>query len=433
MRFFPKLCAIAALATASTPAFADFTVRLTGATAFRNQSNSAILSMFGGEANVRIAHNGGNTKPTGLENLNNCTRAIFKGSYLSQQVTVKIVWTGSVGGLRSVADQTPLGALPDSVLPVGNGFTNAVTGASGTESPNLTADFAFSDVRQENTNANTSPALPEPTQVGVVPFTWMKNPTTHAGVTNMDGQKARLLFTNGYAPVSIWTGNPADSTTYVLVTGRNDDSGTRAEVLAETQYGVFNLVRQFYASALTKADTTADNPQNPVAGGAIQTLTLWPTSGYGVSLNTTEGNGGYNSSTRSANVITKTTASVTTAASSATLHPGVSAGSAGLVVYGDMTTWRTAFAGNASVQRLSYEGVSYDDSAADAPKVYNGTYTYWSYEQLYEKNGGLSGDLGTFRDDLVAAIQGNLGPLSAGLPTTSMNVARDTDGGLVGF
>ena len=96
-----------------------------------------------------------------------------------------------------------------------------------------------------------------------------------------------------------------------------------------------------------------------------------------------------------------------------------------------MTTWRAVETAATGGRRLSYEGVSYDDSAADAPKIYNGLYTYWSYEQLYEKN-GLDPALIQFRDDLVSNIQSGLGPLTAGLSLDLMNVARDTDGGLVG-
>jgi hypothetical protein len=412
-----KLLALAGiLGGAASAEAADYTVRICGATAFRNNIHAAIQTLFGSDT---ICHNHASA-------LNSATRSIIRGTYGGDTVTVKMVWLGSAHGVSALASGTDIDFLSDAGL---GGVGTTTPNYSTPETTHVAADFALSDVRQESTTAANAPTLDTSYNVAVVPFTWLKNATTIAGVTNVDGQKARLLFTSGFAPAWIFTGNPAN-TQFLILTGRNDESGTRGEALAETQYGTATPVRQFYASAITKPDTTADTPSAPTNGGTITTLTLWPTTGYGLSSVVAEGNGGYTSGSFVRSIMTKTSAVVTTAASSPAIHPGVSGGSVGLLTYIGMGDATAAITANPSVSRLSYEGVSYDDTLATVDRVYRGQYTYWSYEVMYEKNGGAGVD--TFRDDLLTTVEAGLGVGTQGLKITDMQVSRSEDGGLVG-
>jgi hypothetical protein len=72
-----------------------------------------------------------------------------------------------------------------------------------------------------------------------------------AGITNMTDQLHQTLWSTGSMPASMFTGN-LDDTTTVLATGRNNGSGTRATILAETGYGAITNVVQY--NAVTSGD-----------------------------------------------------------------------------------------------------------------------------------------------------------------------------------
>ncbi|NQX00863.1 hypothetical protein HQ447_09400, partial [bacterium] len=81
---------------------------------------------------------------------------------------------------------------------------------------------------------------------------------------------------------------------------------------------------------------------------------------------------------------------------------------------------------------VKLDGIAAGDdvmSAADLAKVTNGSYTAWSYQQMYRRNDIVSGDAVTVYNGIKAAIPANLG--AAGIALSSMAAGREFDGGVV--
>ena len=87
---------------------------------------------------------------------------------------------------------------------------------------------------------NTSSPVLAVQNVGVVTFKFVKNIRAPASLTNMTPLLAQALWANGKLPLSMWSGNPSDSNTFVYATGRDPDSGTRKTTFLET--GIQNFL-----------------------------------------------------------------------------------------------------------------------------------------------------------------------------------------------
>jgi hypothetical protein len=274
--------------------------------------------------------------------------------------------------------------------------------------------------------------------VGIVAFAMITNEGAPANFENTTIQQCRALWANGIQPLSLFTGDPAD-TKYVLATGRNDGSGTRSAYLTEWTYGAANLVNQFTAvnggtsgNTITKLTLV---PADGIGSGAFSTnrtsdaSTLWG--------NTNVGNGGYSSSSALRTLMGLTSANVT-------VYNGVD--QAPDLENQDilLLTWlSTADAKNAADNGgkiLAYNGVkvtpitaagSYQNSGfneADFKKIATGAYSAWSYQHLYY-HGSLSANEQTWYD----AMKNNY--LPSGLQITSngvrlgdVTVSRPDDG-----
>jgi hypothetical protein len=68
-------------------------------------------------------------------------------------------------------------------------------------------------------------------------------------------------------------------------------------------------------------------------------------------------------------------------------------------------------------------------TAADKAKVTLGAYTAWSYQQMYARNGSLTGATNTIYNGIKNNIGANIG--SAGIPSGDMIAGREEDGGVV--
>ncbi len=131
----------------------------------------------------------------------------------SQTVTVFCNYNGSVQGVHALTANDTLLYL-----------TNDLSNFSNTNTISHTADIAFSDVDQLSTTF-TSPALIS-TNVGVLPFCWVRSINCPTTVSNITMQQIQQLWGTGFIPASYFTGNTND-TTSIFMTGRNKDSGTR--------------------------------------------------------------------------------------------------------------------------------------------------------------------------------------------------------------
>lgn len=428
MKPTPFVAGLSALALATT-AYADVTVNITGATAFRAASLASIKAKYVASGQpFKFAHDqatAGGTTYTGA------TRAIFIGTFpgVTGTTTIRCCFTGSVEGIRAlvpVSDPLPPTYYQPSLLT----STTAIVGGAElanqgtTGAATATSHIAFSDVTKSSTPYASYPLLPSTPAAGVIVFTMLTN--EGSTLTNVTSQQFRALMSSGFQPLSLFTGNPAH-TTNVFATGRNDGSGTRTTYLAETGYGVTNLVKQYVTTASSSTALTTIQLV-PAGGGAVpaNASTVW---GQDVA-----GNGGYNSGSALRTDMGKTGTAVT-------VLDETGADAFGEPVRTDLVTFLSLAdavnaRGNGAVF-CAYNGVKLDDIAAsgtamsanDKAKVTNGSYTAWGYENMYRRNDITTGDAKTVYDGIKAFIPTNLG--AAGIALTDMAVGREVDGGTV--
>ena len=294
MKSFFKIAAGVCALSMAQQASADTTLVITGATSFRGAVHDTIVAVMGGTPSGNTATCKISTTAAAPATVNdaNCRSSInganvatFVGSFpgITGVTTIKCSWSGSATGLVAIFNNTPLSVV-DTVAGTA-GYANAVFGAtlSATQVP---ANFAFSDVYQGSVSSIAVTGLTE-TQVAVVPFSWLANKGTATlapAFTNITAQNVRALYSKGYEPVWLFTGDRSDTTTRVFATGRDGGSGTRITALAESKYGAANPVQQFVIN-LTGA----------VGSGSVTTVRQWPTSGVAVFDSVNAGNGGYGS------------------------------------------------------------------------------------------------------------------------------------------
>jgi hypothetical protein len=232
-------------------------------------------------------------------------------------------------------------------------------------------------------------------------------------MTNMTDQLHESQWSTGQLPLSMYTGNPAD-TKLVLNTGRNDGSGTRATILAETQYGPFRAVVQWGGPG------TAANVAGSEGSGSVTFLQL---------LN----NGGYSSNSFVRQNLARTSTNVTVGTDAAgaggAAGPGATAGQ-DIVIVSYLTLSDaaaiTTITGGAGVgaKALTYNGVAYSEA-----KVKNGEYTLWGYQQFYGAV-DITVDETAFFNAFTAEVPNALSPLVTGIKIPDMNVTRNGgDGG----
>jgi hypothetical protein len=377
--------ALALLAGDASAATRTFVI--TGATAFRAAANNSIIQLLGGAGVTQYAF-------TGTQGIGGTNRAIFKGTmaaFPGDEIIVKASWSGSTQGVLDLADQNAVEVLKSSVSMTTSGNTISATGNVETATPR----WAFSDVDKflsTRPNASLSGG-----PVGVVPFMFIAGEGAPAGITNMTDQLHQTLWSTGSMPASMFTGN-LDDTTTVLATGRNNGSGTRATILAETGYGAFTNVVQY--NAVTSGDRITG------ALGAISEF----------------GNGGHSSNSGVRELVTRPPGGLTFDGESIdavfvsylTISDAVSA-----TGYIQATG---AISGGEGAKPMTYNGVRYSEQ-----NVKNGAYSLWGYQQFYMANGPTAQET-TFDTAFRAVIPNYMG--TAGIPITTMTVTRSNgDGG----
>lgn len=392
-------------------AHADTTINITGSSAFRSAVVKAIKDTM--TSVTKIAYTG--TSET------SASQQLYVGSFpgISGVTTIRTAWNGSVEGVRAIAGIDTVSFIPASA-PAGGSYS---TSSLEVGTPN----FAFSDVFQDSTGV-TDPVYDD-TYVGIVSFTWVAN--EGATFTNITTQVANQILASGVIQKNFFTGNAADATAKVYLTGRYNGSGTRATALAEAGYPLFNNVRQYVV------ESTGTN-------GTITGLRLWPNlsqdSINGGTNDATTGNGGYTSGSGIRDVIGCTmaeTVNLKKADGTPASPASISGSSVSVVSYlgiNDQTDAKAA--GNVA---LSYNGVPYSIA-----NVQNGFYTFWGVQHLLATFSELSSDQVTFynamtgykattgRGAIAKALDG-LGASAPGVKLESMNVARgNSDGSLVG-
>ncbi|MCX6866587.1 MAG: hypothetical protein NTV46_10300 [Verrucomicrobia bacterium] len=393
---FGTLALIASQASADTKVF-----NLTGATAFRASSHTALIAVLGGAGTTQYAY-------TGTSGIGGASRSIFVGSmaaFPGHTIIVRCSWSGSTQGIKDVEDNNSIQFIDDNIrlngvtdlpndLTNGNpvtttGYNLGATGNEVAQYENAVAQWSFSDVDKllsERPNASLTGGA-----VGVVPFMFLAGEGSPAELNNMTDQLHRSLWGAGQLPIAFFTGNTTDATT-VLATGRNNGSGTRATILSETGYGSGTGLTQFGA---TYQGTRTD----PYPTGMLLTVTEL-------------GNGGGSSNDVVREFLTRSSVGVTYGGSPVDV-----------VFVGYLTISDALNAIGEGAKEMKYNGVSFS-----AENVKKGLYSLWGYQQFYLDN-DASADETTFDTAFRTAIPGTLvEPNAIAIP--NMSVTRTGgDGG----
>jgi hypothetical protein len=224
--------------------------------------------------------------------------------------------------------------------------------------------------------------------------------------TNLSTDNLATLVQNGFISLAQLSGTDtaANRTTDIVLTGRSEDSGSRANTFAVAYEGASSSVgvttqqqyQPFYSGAFqTYSDNGSKeslaNTTTVEEGGTGSTLTslsLWPGK-WGLNSDTTifwtkAGlGGGFNSGGNLAlamsatNPITGVTFTDTkgNAATAVYVVSYLAGADAATCVAGEPSNINTT---NAQATRISYNGVQYSQAA-----VLNGSYNIWGYEHAY--------------------------------------------------
>ena len=437
------ILAAAAAVLATTSAQADVVIHITGSTAFRAGTITAIQNLMGGTGTFKAAYSttsGTSTTSSG--------RSIIQGSIASVPtagvVTFKCSWSGSTGGIKTVVQDIPVTTWPSITnLPVANGvnsFTDAAMGY-GLDFPGETdkADVTMEDTTQAATGFTT--VTLDEIRVGVIPFEFVAGNQAPAALNSITPLQFQAAVSGG-APLSLFTGVPADVSGRVYIAGRNFDSGTRLCTLTNCGLSPFSGVRHVEAILTGTAGQ---------ASGNIAGLRLYKAETV-LGQAFTVGNSGYSSGGTLADVLA--TPGASTAVTAVGLVPGTSTTilaaerlrlGAGHLIAGlgrsdaaracktDVITGNTA-------RRLTFNGVKIWNgttfNANGTPVAgYNdaliteGVYTFWEFQNLAYRQ-SYAGEARTVADALAAEITANV-PSSAGIKLSDMHVTKAVEGGVV--
>ena len=210
-----------ALGFASMASAATQYVYMTGSTAARNAFYLTIIdgtTVFDATPTV-IAQ--GNSDPS------KATYHLFHGKIGGADTILKAHWSGSEAGISDIAGSGTQTFLDD-------------TAVTATASPgpfvNSVVDLAAADTDKAYSR-NPSAAITG-TKVCIIPFIWVKEKGSAAGLVNVTDQNVRQAL-KGYAVLAQFTGNSAD-TTFVYVSGRDNGSGTRVNQFGDPGFGIFS-------------------------------------------------------------------------------------------------------------------------------------------------------------------------------------------------
>jgi hypothetical protein len=403
MKLLKALAASAlALALVSAASAQTTTIRITGSTAFRAAVYQSIEN---------ILNSGFVFGYTGTT-LSSASQAIFTGSIGSNSVIIKTSFSGSVGGISTLAKNLTIGTggtftggggwLVDSTPQSTGGTPNA---PANFDSP-VTADIAMADCYQVSAPTKfRTPKLKDNT-VGVVDFEVLVVPgktalgTVNTG-TSISSTEIDDALVKGTLKLSQLSGNSGD-TEAVQAVGRDSDSGTRIQVLACSGIGVGAKLKQF--QPLFDGNTTPTQPP-PAPGTQVTGAAHWPA----YVLNTISypaGDEGYSSGGSLSAAVNVT-------------HSG------GRPTYNN---WFVSYLGINDAAHvtngivLQFNGVTFSAGAVE-----NGTYTYWGNEHLMYRS-SFSGEGLTVAGLLTTNIKTVTASIS-GILYSNMTVHREADGG----
>ncbi len=364
-------------------------VYITGSTAFRGAIYDAFAgtTVFDSAPSVAVYNSNAALDPHTGGNMD------FEGQISGANYIIKCAWSGSEAGVGDVVSTTQTRAFVNDIG-VG-GVAAGVSSGSAPSTVNHTVDLAMADNSQAASKTK-SPVLTQFAVVGIIPFTWCKNAQGHpfpAGtypvfdrITNVTYAQIRVALTGG-TKAALITGVSTDTTNYVYVSGRDNNSGTRVNTLADSGYGITKSVSQY-------------NIQG--SGGVVTNLA-------------SVGNGGQASGGTLANTMILT--------GSATNADNFNGGTGWYAIgYMGMPDFlETAQPGDAV-------GLTLNGVAESTAAIQEGKYSFWGREHILAKNApNLTAAAQTVFNKLTPAA---IGALTDGLKTiniTTMNATKTTD------
>jgi hypothetical protein len=414
---------IAGLASANTIQY----VHIAGAPAYRQDSIAVINSVVSGFSGA------GETDSTSSGAGNASAEQWYIPNYTSGvDLVISASFTGSTAGVEAVSSANS--ALAQKFIPDATSTQAAIgsptNGSSITISELHVPDFTLSDTFQATTPFNGTVTLRQGTtgtshntytfsslsgtQLAIEPYVWVGTPGLAArGVTNITTAEAQLLYKNGKLPLSFFTGNNSDETSFVYALSRDPGSGSRLIAVSETGVGVTTSIKT-YEPTVTGA--TADGSGNFVHGTISGSVPLYP-AGLIASTQIYDPNAGDTGypSFGTANQLGELAAITST--------PTVNSTSPSTAEYfvGYFNPTDSAEAEAAGAEQLTYNGTTYS-----AASLREGAYTFWSYEQLFSLP-TLSGNQLSFANAIVAAWPS--ASLVSGVQLSGVNVSRTVDGG----
>ncbi len=414
------------LALAAGPASAaDVVFVITGATAFRSAANNSIIEILGGAGVTEYSF-------IGTQGINGTNRALFRGTmaaFPGDTVYVQASWSGSTQGILDLADQNAVQVLT-LANPVSTAGINLGQGAN--PAPDFTTEvpgWAFSDVDKLQSQRPNAPFLGGP--VGVVPFMFIAGQSAPDTMTNMTDQLHEALWSTGQIPLSMFTGDVADNGRVVLSTGRNNGSGTRALILAETQYGAFTNVFQWQHTgafqgtrvsgdglvALERFDDTVPPTQAPgnfgySSNSFVRDMLTRPSTN--VTLRSKDVDGTFLSDLPGQDVVICSYLTI----SDAIAATGYIEATGGILPGAEVANQKEG------AKPMTYNGVRYSEE-----NTRNGSYSLWGYQQFYQRPTATPEEI-TFDTAFRTSIPNTMG--NAGIPIPAMRVDRALiDGGLI--
>jgi hypothetical protein len=414
-----NILAVALAVGVTSSASAQTVIDITGATAFRQATMQGIVNAFNSEGGAlgttwNAAHDFAASGVNNTAQLLRSNQAIFKGKFpgIVGETIIRTSFNGSTDGLNNIAGNRNVNVYNTTA----NLAASPGIQASFNASPNNTGNvpvrckFAFSDVYQETSPVQNEVLQPAgASKVGVVTFAMVAsrsatNSAVFGRFNNITQQHAAALASVGTFRLSLITGNTNDANVRVLLTGRNDGSGTRSAYLTEWQFGVAKPIKQYVgtatglsggvASAVTLVPIGANLTNGSVfsTGRSSDASTLWGL--------TAVGNGGFSSSSGVAALLTNTSDSVTiyNGANATPSASGVPAVFVSFLTTADTKsiTTPTALAkvlayngekitplANSDTNNYSIGGNPTGFTFEDFEKITRGAYSAWSYQHLY--------------------------------------------------
>jgi hypothetical protein len=303
------------------------------------------------------------------------------GGYL----ILKTHWSGSEGGIADLN-----GTQETFLQDVGTGGVlfgdqHGTTPAGGQLTAPTTVQVAMAD--NSVIFSRTPAADVVGNKLGIITFKYVLEKGSVASITDVKDTQFRASLKFGGANLSLWTGNDADHTKYVYITGRDNSSGTRVNNFGWSQFGIFNGPQQIEVNA---NGTMHDN-----TGGGVYIGDYGYSSGGSVAAQM-----GFN-----------------IAGQADLVHAG--AGQYSVIGYLGNDDAVTAVNVNGATL-LTYNGQAFSQA-----NIENGLYTAWGYEYVYE--GSADSGTGDAPDQVLNAITSELGALATTdsyIQNSAMNVTR---------